>query len=144
MAKRTFALLLAGAVVCLAAAARGEEGRAQDQPTTEQGTTTQEPATESLPPPAAGEERLKEVLVEAAKPMSAASSEEIRARDFEERPHSTLIQILNNLPGLVVAQHQGGSKAPQWFLRGFDADHGTDVAVSVDGLPINMVTHAHG
>jgi hypothetical protein len=68
----------------------------------------------------------------------------MNAKDFRIRPHSTLIQILNNVPGLVVAQHQGGSKAPQWFLRGFDADHGTDIAVFADDMPINFVTHAHG
>jgi len=48
------------------------------------------------------------------------------------------------VPGLFIAQHQGGGKAEQLFLRGFDVDHGTDVAVSVDGMPVNMVSHAHG
>jgi outer membrane receptor protein involved in Fe transport len=47
-------------------------------------------------------------------------------------------------PGLVVVQHSGGGKANQYFLRGFDADHGTDLALSIDGIPINMVSHAHG
>jgi outer membrane receptor protein involved in Fe transport len=92
----------------------------------------------------ADETRLEELEVRAQRPVSAASSREMNARDFLIRPHSTLIQILNNVPGLVVAQHQGGTKAPQWFLRGFDADHGTDIAVFADGMPINMVTHAHG
>src|SRR5262245_27769711 len=96
------------------------------------------------PPPGKKETRLEEIVVEARKPMSAASAEEIRAHDYDVRPHETIMQILNNLPGLVVAQHQGGAKAPQWFLRGFDADHGTDVAVSVDDVPINLVTSAHG
>ena len=43
-----------------------------------------------------------------------------------------------------MVQHSGGGKANQYFLRGFDADHGTDVAINVDGVPINMVSHAHG
>ncbi|MBI3783110.1 MAG: TonB-dependent receptor plug domain-containing protein [Deltaproteobacteria bacterium] len=90
------------------------------------------------------EVELGEVVVEAKKPMSAASSDEVRAHDYELRPHATTMEILNNIPGLVVAQHQGGGKAPQYLIRGFDADHGTDIAVSVDGLPVNMVTHAHG
>jgi len=94
--------------------------------------------------PASEETRLQELEVRAQRPTSAASSREMNARDFQMRPHSTIIQILNNVPGLVVAQHQGGTKAPQWFLRGFDADHGTDVAVFADDLPINMPTHAHG
>lgn len=48
------------------------------------------------------------------------------------------------MPGVVIAQHAGGGKAEQIFARGFDADHGTDVAISVDGTPVNMVSHAHG
>ena len=48
------------------------------------------------------------------------------------------------VPGLVIAQHQGGGKADQLFLRGFDADHGTDVALFIDGIPINLPSHAHG
>ncbi|RYY20733.1 MAG: TonB-dependent receptor [Cytophagaceae bacterium] len=48
------------------------------------------------------------------------------------------------VPGLFIAQHAGGGKAEQIFVRGFDADHGTDFAVSIDGLPVNMVSHAHG
>lgn len=88
--------------------------------------------------------RIDEVVIEAKRPLSAASSDEIRARDYELRPHATMMETLNNIPGLVVAQHQGGGKAPQWLVRGFDADHGTDVAISVDGLPVNFVTHAHG
>lgn len=53
-------------------------------------------------------------------------------------------ELMRLVPGLFVAQHAGGGKAEQIFLRGFDCDHGTDIAVSVDGLPINMVSHAHG
>jgi outer membrane cobalamin receptor len=48
------------------------------------------------------------------------------------------------VPGLFIGQHAGGGKAEQIFLRGFDIDHGTDVAISVDGMPVNMVSHAHG
>ena len=52
--------------------------------------------------------------------------------------------ILRVTPGLVMVQHSGGGKANQYFLRGFDADHGTDLALSIDGVPINLVSHAHG
>jgi outer membrane cobalamin receptor len=52
--------------------------------------------------------------------------------------------ILRTVPGLFTGQHQGGGKAEQIFLRGFDIDHGTDINVTVDGLPVNMVSHAHG
>ena len=53
-------------------------------------------------------------------------------------------EILRIIPGIVIGQHQGGGKAEQIFLRGFDADHGTDFREDVDGLPINMSSHAHG
>lgn len=53
-------------------------------------------------------------------------------------------ELLTLVPGLFVAQHAGGGKAEQLFLRGFDIDHGTDVALSLDGMPVNMVSHAHG
>ena len=48
------------------------------------------------------------------------------------------------IPGVVIGQHQGGGKAEQIFLRGFDCDHGTDIRLEADGMPINMVSHAHG
>ncbi|MGB0423468.1 MAG: TonB-dependent receptor [Flavobacteriales bacterium] len=53
-------------------------------------------------------------------------------------------EILRQVPGLFIGQHAGGGKAEQLFLRGFDIDHGTDISISVDGLPVNMVSHAHG
>ena len=48
------------------------------------------------------------------------------------------------MPGLIVTQHSGEGKANQYFLRGFNLDHGTDLAISVDGMPVNMPTHGHG
>lgn len=87
---------------------------------------------------------LAELVVEARKPLSAASAQEIRARDFDLRPHATTQEVLQNVPGLVVSQHQGGGKAMQYLIRGFDADHGTDFAIFVDGVPVNLVSHAHG
>jgi TonB family protein len=83
-------------------------------------------------------------LVLASKPMSAASAFSVRARDFQLRPIGSVQDILRVTPGLVLVQHSGGGKANQYFLRGFDVDHGTDLALSIDGIPINMVTHAHG
>src|SRR5262249_36479195 len=85
-----------------------------------------------------------ETTVEAPAPTSAASAESIRDRDLRLRPYTTPEDILRVVPGLVIAQHQGGGKADQLFLRGFDADHGTDVALSIDGIPINLPSHAHG
>lgn len=64
--------------------------------------------------------------------------------DLNARPAKTAQDLLRLVPGLFVAQHQGGGKAEGLALRGFDADHGTDVNVSVDGMPVNLVAHAHG
>ncbi len=85
-----------------------------------------------------------EVAVLGMRPISAASSKEIRTLDMQLKPFRTSQDMLLMVPGLFIAQHQGGGKAEQIFLRGFDCDHGTDISVNVDGMPVNMVTHAHG
>ncbi len=64
--------------------------------------------------------------------------------DVKNTPVKSSQEILRKVPGLIIGQHAGGGKAEQLFLRGFDIDHGTDVALSVDGLPVNMPSHAHG
>lgn len=64
--------------------------------------------------------------------------------DLNLQPVKSAQDLLRLVPGLFIAQHMGGGKAEQIFLRGFDADHGTDVNITVDGMPVNMVTHAHG
>jgi outer membrane receptor protein involved in Fe transport len=83
-------------------------------------------------------------LVLASRPISAASSLSVQERAFNLRPIASVQDILRVTPGLLMVQHSGGGKANQYFLRGFDADHGTDLALSIDGMPINLVTHAHG
>jgi len=87
---------------------------------------------------------LSAVSVEAYQPFSAASSKAIRNFDLKIKPVRSAQDVLTLVPGLYIAQHAGGGKAEQIFMRGFDADHGTDVGVYVDGLPVNMVTQAHG
>ena len=94
--------------------------------------------------PVERDHHILETRVEAEAPTSAASAETIRERDLVLRPKSTPEDILRVVPGLVIAQHQGGGKADQLFLRGFDADHGTDVALFLDGVPVNMPSHGHG
>ena len=64
--------------------------------------------------------------------------------DLQTAPVNSSQEILRKVPGLFIGQHAGGGKAEQIFLRGFDIDHGTDIAISVDGMPVNMVSHAHG
>ncbi|WP_433763951.1 TonB-dependent receptor [Flavobacterium ginsenosidimutans] len=64
--------------------------------------------------------------------------------DLEIQPVSNSQDLLRKVPGLFIGQHAGGGKAEQIFLRGFDCDHGTDINITVDGMPVNMVSHAHG
>lgn len=88
--------------------------------------------------------RLDSVTVSAQRTYSAASDAQFRAADFALRPRNSAQDMLRVVPGLVIAQHAGGGKAEQIFLRGFDADHGTDINISVDDAPVNMVSHGHG
>ena len=66
------------------------------------------------------------------------------SEQLDLRPVLRTGELLEVVPGLVVTQHSGSGKANQYFLRGFNLDHGTDLATSVDGVPVNMPTHAHG
>ena len=68
----------------------------------------------------------------------------VTADQLAERPISRSGELLEFVPGLIVTQHSGEGKANQYFLRGFNLDHGTDLATSVDGVPVNMHTHGHG
>lgn len=68
----------------------------------------------------------------------------ISAVDIKLKPVNTSQDVLRIVPGLFIAQHAGGGKAEQIFLRGYDIDHGTDINITVDGIPVNMVSHAHG
>ena len=85
---------------------------------------------------------LKEVIISS----SGVSNQykQISKLDIKMRGVNNSQEILRLVPGLFIGQHQGGGKAEQIFLRGFDCDHGTDVSLSVDGMPINMVSHGHG
>jgi hypothetical protein len=75
----------------------------------------------------------------------AASQVELGATELRLRPRSERSgDLVEAVPGLFTAQHAGGGKADQYFLRGFDADHGTDIAFFVDGVPVNLPSHAHG
>jgi outer membrane cobalamin receptor len=74
----------------------------------------------------------------------AASQGVIHSQVIENRPLLRAGEMLEYVPGMVVTQHSGDGKANQYFLRGFNLDHGTDFATSINGMPINMPTHAHG
>jgi hypothetical protein len=64
--------------------------------------------------------------------------------EIEDRPILRSGEVLETVPGLIITQHAGGGKANQYFLRGFNLDHGTDIANSIDGMPLNLPSHAHG
>lgn len=89
-------------------------------------------------------EIFSEVSIESYKPMNSASSQVLRKIDLEIKPNRTAQDMLMLTPGLIIAQHAGGGKAEQIYIRGFDCDHGTDIAINVDGMPVNMVSHGHG
>ncbi|MGB9150578.1 MAG: TonB-dependent receptor [Burkholderiales bacterium] len=74
----------------------------------------------------------------------AASQGSVTAKLIETRPLQRPGEVLEFVPGVIVTQHSGEGKANQYFLRGFNLDHGTDFATSVAGMPVNMPTHAHG
>ncbi len=74
----------------------------------------------------------------------SASQGTIDQAQLATRPLLRPAEALETIPGVIVTQHSGDGKANQYFLRGFNLDHGTDFATSFDGVPINMVTHAHG
>lgn len=76
--------------------------------------------------------------------VDAASAGVIGGAVLNARPVTRPGEVLEAVPGMIVTQHSGEGKANQYFLRGFNLDHGTDIAISVDGMPVNMRTHAHG
>jgi outer membrane receptor protein involved in Fe transport len=74
----------------------------------------------------------------------SASQGAITARQLDTRPIMRTGEVLETVPGVVISQHSGDGKANQYYLRGFNLDHGTDFATTVAGMPVNMPTHGHG
>ena len=86
-----------------------------------------------------------EVSVVGERPVAASSQQLIPDKEYLLQPQGRPAQVLRLIPGFIAVEHSGGAgKADQYFLRGFDADHGTDVAFFSDGMPINFRSHAHG
>lgn len=75
---------------------------------------------------------------------TSASKGQASAAEIAQRPYLRRGEILETIPGVIITQHAGGGKANQYFLRGFNLDHGTDFATSLDHMPLNLKTHAHG
>lgn len=88
---------------------------------------------------------VEEVTVTAERPVAASSQQFIPDKEILLQPQGRPAQVLRLIPGFIAVEHSGGAgKADQYFLRGFDADHGTDVAFFADNMPINLRTHGHG
>ena len=95
--------------------------------------------------PDAPELELPEISVIDERPVAASSQQFIPDKEYLLQPQGRPAQVLRLIPGFIAVEHSGGAgKADQYFLRGFDADHGTDVAFFSDGMPINFRSHAHG
>jgi len=75
---------------------------------------------------------------------SSAGQVTVGAEELKNRPLLRSGEVLETLPGLIITQHVGGGKANQYFLRGFNLDHGTDISIFLDGMPLNLGSHAHG
>jgi len=98
---------------------------------------------------AAGIPTLQEVTVSSSGQdmiglADSATEGTVTAKQLENRPLLRPAEVMESVPGLTVTQHSGDGKANQYFLRGFNLDHGSDFATSVMGMPVNMVSHAHG
>ena len=75
---------------------------------------------------------------------SSATQGTVGAKEIADRPILRSGEILETVPGVIITQHAGGGKANQYFLRGFNLDHGTDFAIFIDDMPLNLPSHAHG
>jgi outer membrane receptor protein involved in Fe transport len=79
-----------------------------------------------------------------AQSADSATQGTVYSGEFEDVPLARAGELLEVVPGLILTQHSGEGKANQYFLRGFNLDHGTDIQINVDGVPVNMPSHAHG
>lgn len=104
-------------------------------------------------PPAAGigvsPARLEGVIVEGRGGSlvgiaDSAAQGTVGAAQLAHRPYLRPGEILETIPGVIITQHSGGGKANQYFLRGFNLDHGTDFLTTLDGMPLNLPSHGHG
>jgi hypothetical protein len=105
----------------------------------------------AAPPPPAGSSvmRMNALVVkdrsdELIGVADSATQGTIGATELANRPLLRAGEILETIPGVIITMHSGGGKAPQYFTRGFNLDHGTDFAIDVDGMGVNLASHVHG
>ncbi|MFO0589680.1 MAG: TonB-dependent receptor [Polyangiaceae bacterium] len=141
--KRPLSLLTAAMLAAAATPALAHEPSPAEQKAAEEKKAAED--RKAAEEKAAEEKKPIEISVRADAPDGdAASRTTYGRRELELRPRLRPGDIVEAVPGLFAVQHAGGGKANQYFLRGFDADHGTDVALSVDGVPVNLPSHGHG
>ncbi|WP_441259434.1 TonB-dependent receptor [Bradyrhizobium sp. 521_C7_N1_3] len=116
---------------------------ARRKPPKDRGLSNQAPTRTDSPTESSGAPGAASADSPALQP-TAASAIRITGTEVNAVPFSRPGEALEVVPGLIVTQHSGEGKANQYFLRGFNLDHGTDLAISVDGMPVNMPTHGHG
>src|SRR5271169_3882174 len=136
-------LLLASVVAFnVAWAADSQPGDATPAKAEDQTTTVATPTASTTPA------ELPPVEVIGYQPLvgnaDSASQGQVSGEVIQTRPILRPGEVLEYVPGLVVTQHSGDGKANQYFLRGYNLDHGTDLATFVDDVPVNMTTNAHG
>ena len=102
------------------------------------------PAPSAAPPQVAGGSGAPDVAAGPVAPPQLASQMTVSGAELNTRPVTRPGELLEAVPGLMVTQHSGEGKANQYFLRGYNLDHGTDLAIWVDDMPVNMRTHGHG
>lgn len=124
----------------------GGERAARRKPVTSRATGKPSPAGHriSVAPAATQASDVRSVASGARDKPGMASEITVSGEQLNSRPFTRPGEALEAVPGLIVTQHSGEGKANQYFLRGYNLDHGTDLAITVDGVPVNMRTHAHG
>ena len=138
-------LFFAGILGVVGVAGGGPTQAAEDTGASQVGASQVGPSqARASRPSQATDETIEVIRVIARQPETATSVQTVPAENFELRPLESGGQMLEAIPNLLTGQHTGGGKAEQYFLRGFDADHGTDLAVYFDGVPVNLPSHAHG
>lgn len=138
------ACMIAGASACCAHADSTQVPTAPASQTS--AAPASQPSTSSATEPP--EKVIKVIVKERSDSMigvaTSASQGTVGKRELANKPIMRTGEILETVPGVIVTQHSGGGKANQYFFRGFNLDHGTDIAVYLDNMPVNMPTHAHG
>ena len=105
----------------------------------------EKPAARPAPPIAVSDEINVQGRASDLLGIADSASEGVTGRqDLARRPILRAGELLETVPGVIITQHSGGGKANQYFLRGFNLDHGTDFRITLDGVPVNLPTHGHG